>query len=155
MTHYVNFTTVTNSIASAVTASGVLVLDIDEISEQVTVRETPCFAPVIDTGFVKNLAITRDAAGASAAAFKTVRYDLSYRLYFQKVGANRNISSVYSAFLNTVAAILVNLADNDAMTGLQDMTPVIGAMGVFGDPVLGKCHACDITLRIEQFMEVS
>ena len=52
MTHYINFTTVTNSIASAVTATGVTVLDIDEIKDQVTVRDTPLFSPRIDIDFV-------------------------------------------------------------------------------------------------------
>ncbi len=155
MTHYINFATVADSIKTAVTAAGVTVLDIDEIPDTVTVRDTPLLSPRVDVDFVTDFSIARDSMGSASAAHKTVFYTLNYRLFYQKVGTNRNTGAVYSGFMTTLGAILINLTDNDGMSGVTDLTPRVTRMGVLEDATMGKCHAADISMVIEQFMEVA
>lgn len=152
MTIAVNFTTVTNSIA-ALTVAGVTIKDVDEIPMD-ALKILPVMFPKPDN-FITNVTFSRETYGTGGTAKMNFSYTLNYRYLHSPVGARLNMLSAYSGLITNLAAILVEIFENDKLAGLVDLQlESIGQIGPLTD-LAGQTtyHGVDIGLRVLEFAQ--
>jgi len=125
------FATITNSIA-ALSISGVTIKDIDEIPQNASML-TPLLIPQ-PNDFVTNFEAAFQSFGSNGTAKIDLNYSLNYVYLHAEVGSGISTFDIYSGLITKLSAILVAILSNDAITGLIDIKPRIGNIGIIEDP---------------------
>jgi hypothetical protein len=144
------FTTITSSIA-ALSISGVTIKDVDEIPQSARLL-CPVLLPQ-PNDFVTDFAPTFQTFGSNGTPKIDLEYTLHYVYLHCEAGAGLSQLEIYSGLMTKLSAILVALLSNDAVTGLVDMKPEIGNIGVIEDPTGTQYWGILISLRILEFAQ--
>lgn len=150
MSATIDLTTVTNTI-EALTITGVTILDVDEIVEDMSMM--PATLAPRPEDFITNTLITRDD---SSGRLLKLEYTLNYRYYHCPIaGGLGGIFGSYSAMLTKILAIQLKLMDDAALTGAVDYKDVAPYnIGPVQDPA-GNWHlGCEFGINFTQFVEV-
>jgi len=138
--------TVTNSIA-ALSVSGVTIKDVDEMLDEVIVREsgTLMLAPeFFRDPVVERMDISKQKTNVS--------YTLVYRFFYLPVGAERGLSEIFQGLVDTTMLICDAIIANHAITGCIDMElEGVGAFGIVTDPTETEFFGTDISVRILEY----
>ena len=140
---------VANSIA-ALSVSGIVMKDIDEIPIAVGVRSSQII-PLPD--YVTDFVMERDSFGMGSAKM-TVHYTLNYRLLYKKVGVGRqNVIANFADMIAKCALWWDAVMAIDTFTGGVDIEPAgIRNMGNVNDPSDEIYVGCDISVRVQEFV---
>jgi hypothetical protein len=144
------FATITNSIA-ALSISGVTIKDIDEILQ--TAR---MICPVLlpqPNDFVTDFEPTFQSFGSNGTPKIDLNYTLHYVYLHCEAGGGLSQLDIYAGLMTKLSAILVALLSNDAVTGLVDMKPDIGNIGVIEDPSGNQYWGVMFSLRILEYSQ--
>lgn len=144
------FATITNSIA-ALAIPGVTVKDIDEMPQTARMI-TPVLLPQ-PTDFVTDYEPTFQSFGSNGTAKINVNYTLNYVYLHCEAGSGLSQLDIYAGLMRNLSAILETLLSNDAITGLVDMTPRVGNIGVIEDPSANQYWGILLQLRILEFAQ--
>ena len=146
-----DLTTVTNSIA-ALSITGVIVKDSDEITDSLGMSGTALLVPRPDN-FLTGLSIVR---GELSGQKLTVRYTLNYQYFLSVIGGGLGgIFSVYQGMLTNIAKIIVAFSNDATLTGaLDNGYPGFGRLGPIQDAAGNNYHGCEVSIPITQFLEV-
>lgn len=150
MSAYLAIDTVATSIA-AVSISGVTVKDATGMLDAVEARECPILMPA--PNYLSNIRVERESFGLATVAKKTIYYDLTYRLFYEAVGATRGLADIYNGLCTTLDATISAFVDDDALSGTIDIVPA-GALapGIVTDAAGGQFYGTDITLNVIVFV---
>lgn len=137
---------------AALTVSGLTLKALGAMQDAVDLRAGPLLMAA--PAFMTDFEIRVDSFG-SAAAKKTIFYTLNYRLYYLPIGAARGLYEVYPGLTTTIFAFWVAIANNDALTGTIDLTPLAPASDnwTVKDPADNDFFGCDLPLRVKDFFE--
>ena len=135
---------------AAVSVTGVRIVDIDEITEQVDTR-IPTLYPNPE-GFITALEVVRVSQGAGGTALMDVKYTLNYRFCYAPVGSGRNLADLFGNLTALVVDIIEAFLAEDDIAGVIDMEvqdiPAIGpVLAPNGETFIG----CDLSFRITEF----
>lgn len=151
MTVSVNFETVTNSIA-ALSISGVTIKDIDEIPEDAAML-TPILFPQ-PPGFITDIAPSFETFGSNGAAKMNLEYTLNYVYLHAPVGSGINAFAPYAGMITKLAAIIVAIMSNDAITGLVDLKlNALPNLGIVTSPNDVDYWGVLISLRVTEYVQ--
>lgn len=144
-------TTITGNIA-AISVTGVVMCDIDDIPTTADLERSPHFYPE-PNGFVQTLSVERDSFGSPTTARKTVRYTLLYSFAYAPAGAGRNLAEQYAGAADKAYEVLDALIANDNLTGAIDMVPAVsGGFGALQSPDGSMFIGCHISIDIVEFV---
>lgn len=150
MTIALGLKTVLDSI-SDLAIDGVTVLDIDQIPEQGSYRESLLFPDPY--GFITGLNIKRDSTGGGGTALMTMTYTLNYLFIYAPVGSGRGLADIYSNLTQRLIDIIEGMLENDDISGAVDMeVQEIPSIGIIQDPAGATWHGCTLSLRITEFL---
>jgi hypothetical protein len=131
MTVTSSFATIADSI-SKLAIPGVTVKDIDEIPQSARLL-CPLLIPQPDN-FVTEFEASFESFGSNGDAAINLRYSLNYMYLHSEAGAGVAPFDMYGGLVHNLSAILVAILSNDAVSGLVDMKPRIGQIGIITDP---------------------
>ena len=142
--------TVADSI-SKLTVTGVTIRDLDDMSNEVFARDCPLVMPAPTWFTVAE--VERVNLGSGTAAKWDFTYILSYRLFYQEVGNERNPGSIIPTLAAKTFLFIDAVIANDSITGAIDMELVSSPVfGVVEDPVGKLFWGADIELQIMEFI---
>ena len=144
------FSTIANSIA-ALAISDVSIKDVDEIPQSAAML-CPVLLPQ-PTDFVTDFEPTFQSFGSGGTAKIDLNYSLNYVYLHCVAGSGLSQLDIYAGLMRNLSAILVALLSNDAVTGLVDMKPDIGNIGVIEDPSGNQYWGVLFSLRILEFAQ--
>ncbi len=150
MTVTCNVNTVAASIA-ALSISGVTIKDITAIPDSARML-CPILIPQ-PNGYMSNSTMTFESFGSNGAAKMNLEYDLNYVFLYSEVGGISAFAA-YSGLMTKLAAVLVSIMSNDAITGLVDMRlNSIGDIGVINDPAGNEFWGVLLSFHILEFAQ--
>lgn len=142
--------TITDSI-SALTVDGLKIYDLNEIPEAIDPRQPSIFP--FPAGFVTNFQQVRDSFGGGTYAKMHVLYDLTYRLCYAPIGAERGLFRNYADMVAAAYRFIDAVLAIDVMIGLEDITmAAVANFGPVADIAGNGFHGCDIVLHVEEFV---
>lgn len=142
--------TITNSIA-ALTVTGVTIRDIDEIPENVDVRQCPTLYPE-PVNFISSLEVTPMSFGTAGSGHFDVEYDMAYTFLYKPVGASRTLLSLYPTMLTLAMDIVDKIIVSDTITGLVDLTFAgFSDFGVALDPAGNSFIGTGMIFHVKEF----
>ena len=144
------FATIANSIAG-LTISGVTIKDIDEIPQSAKLL-TPLLIPQPDN-WITDFQCEFQSFGSNGAAAMDFTYSLNYIYLHCPIGAGVATYDIYAGLITKLSAILVAIASNDALTGLVDLKPRIGQIGVIQDPSGNEFWGVMFSLPVLEFAQ--
>jgi hypothetical protein len=109
--------TVADSI-SKLSVSGLTIEDVDDMSIS---YNSPTLAP-LDT-YISNFELEYESQGSGDVALMTVHYDLTYRLHYKRVGADRDMKAD-DGLTDMEVAILDAVISISTLTGAVDIFPM-------------------------------
>lgn len=144
------FATIANSIA-ALSISGVTIKDIDEIPQSARLL-TPLLIPQ-PNDYVTNFEAEFQSFGSNGTPKIDLNYSLNYLYLHCEAGSGLSTFDVYGGLMTKLSAILVAILSNDAITGLVDMKPQIGQIGIITDPSGIEYWGITFSLRILEYAQ--
>jgi hypothetical protein len=110
--------------------------------------------------FITNFGVDRDSYGGGSTALMTASYSVNYRLCYEPVGTNRNMSlKVYEGLTDMVGLILDAVIKidvfNTSKTEVVDVMPAPGCVTNFGvveDPSGKSFFGADFEFRVKEFI---
>ncbi len=144
------FSTIANSIA-ALSVSGVTIKDIDEIPQSAALL-CPVLIPQ-PNDFVTDFEASFQSLGSNGTAKIDLTYTLNYVYLHCEAGSGISAFDIYSGLITNLSAILVAVLSNDAITGLVDMKPRIGSIGVIEDPSGNRYWGVMLSLSILEYAQ--
>lgn len=149
MTVTCNVNTVATSIAG-LTVTGVTIKDLNAIPDTGSML-TPIMFPQ-PNGYMSNTSMTFESFGSNGTAKMNLEYDLNYVFLYAEVGSGVNAFAPYSGLITKLAAILVTIFSNDAISGLVDMKlGSVGNVGVIADPAGTNFWGVLFTLHVLEY----
>jgi hypothetical protein len=151
MTVVCNLATVADSI-SKLSVSGVTIKDINEIPQSAR-----GLCPVVlpqPSNFLSDVAATFQSFGSNGAARIDLSYTLTYVYLHCEAGSGVSQYDIYAGLITNLAAIIVAILSNDALTGLVDLKlGGVGSVGVIEDPSAVKYWGVIFTLNVLEFAQ--
>ena len=140
--------TVADSISKFTYSTGIQVWDLDEMKNAVGNRDCTVVMPAPNWFSVTEVA--RVNLGTTTSAKWDLTYVLTYRLFYKKVGTEReSISAVMPGLVTDTMLFLDAIFANDSLTGAIDLelagTPTFGPVE---DPIGEMFWGADIELQI-------
>ena len=147
----------TTEVATAFAAlspfdSDIKILDLDEVLEKVTKRDTPLLMPAGE--FFTTPALGPKSLGTGSTAQFNLTYILTYRFFYKAVAATRSRAQILQGFVGKTTAIIDNIILNDTLTGAIDFRVVsIGAFAQVVDPSeVTMFWGTDIGIQVTEFI---
>jgi hypothetical protein len=104
--------------------------------------------------FMTGTSMSFETFGSNGAAKMNLEYDLNYVFLFCEVGSGINAFAPFSGLMTKLAAILVVIFSNDAISGLVDMKlNTIGDIGVIADPAGNEFWGLMFSLHCLEFSQ--
>lgn len=151
MTVSISFTAVPTALA-ALSISGVKILDIDKIPDSGLEMLTPVLFPD-PANWISGISVTRETMGVSGTGKYDLTYSLNYVYLHAPVGGNISDFGNFSAMITKLGLICTELANNDTLGSVDDLT--IGSVsepGFIEAPDGGIFHGCRLTLNVLEFV---
>jgi hypothetical protein len=151
MTVTCSVNTVATSISN-LTISGVTLKDVTAIPDNAQML-CPILIPQ-PNNFMTGVSMSFESFGSNGAAKMNLEYDLNYVFLFCEVGSGINSFAPFSGLMTKLAAILVVIFSNDAISGLVDMKlNTIGDIGVIADPAGNEFWGLMFSLHCLEFSQ--
>ena len=138
--------TVADSI-SKLSISGLVIEDVDDM--HISYPDTTATLAPLDT-FISNFELEYDSQGSGDMALMTVHYDLTYRLHYKRVGADRDLKAV-DGLTDMVVAILDAVISISTLTGAVEILPMSVKTGVVAAPDGTGWFGADFVFRVMEF----
>jgi hypothetical protein len=143
--------TVADSISKLV-VTGITIKDIDEIPDNAAML-CPILIPQ-PNGYISDISVEFQSFGSNTGAKIDMDYTLNYVYLHCQAGLGLGTFSIYSGLITKLAAIIVAILSNDAITGLVDMQlQNIGNIGVIDDPAGNQYWGVLLSFRVKEFSQ--
>ena len=139
---------------SGINVSGVVILDVDKIPQEGTVRASILF-PNPDTPITGVKFAPQTFGNSATAAHADVNYTLNYVFLLKPVGEGRGVYQALPELINKIMAILDACVANFSVTGAVDIKPRVDEVGPgMTDPAGNQYWGCNIMFDVLEFYEV-
>ena len=151
MTVTCSVNTVASSIA-ALSVSGVTIKDIDKIPDSAKLL-CPVLIPQ-PNDYMSNTLMSFESFGSNGTAKMDLEYDLNYVYLHCEAGSGVNAFAPFSSLMTKLAAILVVIFSNDAITGLVDMKlNSVSNVGIINDPAGNSYWGVLLSFHVLEFAQ--
>jgi hypothetical protein len=151
MTVTCSVNTVASSIA-ALSVSGVTIKDIDKIPDSAKLL-CPVLIPQ-PNDYMSNTLMSFESFGSNGTAKMDLEYDLNYVYLHCEAGSGVNAFAPFSSLMTKLAAILVVIFSNDAITGLVDMKlNSVSNVGIINDPAGNSYWGVLVSLHVKEYSQ--